>query len=46
MKACRIVINTPSSQGGIGDLYNFGMKPSLTLGCGSWVATPSPRMLG
>ena len=36
MKACRIVINTPSSQGGIGDLYNFGMKPSLTLGCGSW----------
>ncbi|QWT17133.1 bifunctional acetaldehyde-CoA/alcohol dehydrogenase [Collinsella sp. zg1085] len=36
MKACRIVINTPSSQGGIGDLYNFGMLPSLTLGCGSW----------
>ena len=36
MKACRIVINTPSSQGGIGDLYNFGMTPSLTLGCGSW----------
>ncbi|MBY4796826.1 bifunctional acetaldehyde-CoA/alcohol dehydrogenase [Collinsella sp. AGMB00827] len=36
MKACRIVINTPSSQGGIGDLYNFGMVPSLTLGCGSW----------
>ena len=36
MKACRIVINTPSSQGGIGDLYNFAMKPSLTLGCGSW----------
>ena len=36
MKACRIVINTPSSHGGIGDLYNFGMKPSLTLGCGSW----------
>ena len=36
MAACRIVINTPSSQGGIGDLYNFGMKPSLTLGCGSW----------
>ena len=32
MKACRIVINTPSSHGGIGDLYNFGMKPSLTLG--------------
>ena len=36
MKACRIVINTPSSQGGIGDLYNFAMAPSLTLGCGSW----------
>ena len=36
MKACRIVINTPSSHGGIGDLYNFGLKPSLTLGCGSW----------
>lgn len=36
MKTCRIVINTPSSHGGIGDLYNFGMTPSLTLGCGSW----------
>ena len=36
MKTCRIVINTPSSQGGIGDLYNFKMAPSLTLGCGSW----------
>ncbi|MDD6572153.1 MAG: bifunctional acetaldehyde-CoA/alcohol dehydrogenase [Thermoflexaceae bacterium] len=36
MKTCRILINTPSSHGGIGDLYNFGMKPSLTLGCGSW----------
>ena len=36
MKTCRIVINTPSSQGGIGDLYNFKMPPSLTLGCGSW----------
>ena len=36
MKACRIVINTPSSQGGIGDLYNFALTPSLTLGCGSW----------
>lgn len=36
MKTCRIVINTPSSHGGIGDLYNFGMSPSLTLGCGSW----------
>jgi len=36
MKACRIVVNTPSSQGGIGDLYNFKLAPSLTLGCGSW----------
>lgn len=36
MKTCRIVINTPSSHGGIGDLYNFRMPPSLTLGCGSW----------
>ena len=36
MKTCRIVINTPSSQGGIGDLYNFKFAPSLTLGCGSW----------
>jgi len=36
MKSCRIVINTPSSQGGIGDLYNFKFAPSLTLGCGSW----------
>lgn len=36
MKTCRILINTPSSHGGIGDLYNFAMKPSLTLGCGSW----------
>ncbi|MGN1370293.1 MAG: bifunctional acetaldehyde-CoA/alcohol dehydrogenase [Aristaeellaceae bacterium] len=36
MEACRIVINTPSSHGGIGDLYNFKMTPSLTLGCGSW----------
>lgn len=36
MKACRIVINTPSSQGGIGDLYNFKFPPSMTLGCGSW----------
>ena len=36
MKPCRIVINTPSSHGGIGDLYNFKLMPSLTLGCGSW----------
>jgi len=36
MRTCRILINTPSSQGGIGDLYNFKLAPSLTLGCGSW----------
>ena len=36
MKACRIVVNIPSSHGGIGDLYNFNLAPSLTLGCGSW----------
>ena len=36
MKTCRILLNTPSSQGGIGDLYNFKLAPSLTLGCGSW----------
>ena len=36
MKACRILVNTPASQGGIGDLYNFRLTPSLTLGCGSW----------
>ena len=36
MKTCRILVNTPSSQGGIGDLYNFNLAPSLTLGCGSW----------
>ena len=36
MKTCRILINTPSAHGGIGDLYNFKLRPSLTLGCGSW----------
>ncbi|MEG0048086.1 MAG: bifunctional acetaldehyde-CoA/alcohol dehydrogenase [Clostridia bacterium] len=36
VETCRIVVNTPSSQGGIGDLYNFKFAPSLTLGCGSW----------
>ena len=36
MKTCRILINTPAAQGGIGDIYNFKMPPSLTLGCGSW----------
>ena len=36
MKTCRILVNTPSSHGGLGDLYNFKLTPSLTLGCGSW----------
>ena len=36
MKTCRVLLNTPSSHGGIGDLYNFKLAPSLTLGCGSW----------
>ena len=36
MKTCRVVVNTPSAQGGIGDIYNFKLAPSLTLGCGSW----------
>ncbi|MEB2845159.1 bifunctional acetaldehyde-CoA/alcohol dehydrogenase [Rhizobiales bacterium RZME27] len=36
MKTARILINSPASQGGIGDLYNFRLAPSLTLGCGSW----------
>ena len=36
MKACRLIVNSPSSLGGIGDIYNFALKPSLTLGCGSW----------
>ncbi|NLP28916.1 MAG: bifunctional acetaldehyde-CoA/alcohol dehydrogenase [Clostridia bacterium] len=36
MKTGRTIINMPSSQGAIGDLYNFKLAPSLTLGCGSW----------
>ncbi|MDO5000696.1 MAG: bifunctional acetaldehyde-CoA/alcohol dehydrogenase [Eubacteriales bacterium] len=36
MKTCRILVNTPAAQGGLGDIYNFMMTPSLTLGCGSW----------
>jgi acetaldehyde dehydrogenase/alcohol dehydrogenase len=43
MKTCRILVNTPSSQGGIGDLYNFHLAPSLTLGCGSWGGNSSAR---
>ena len=36
MKTCRILVNTPAAQGGIGDIFNFKLRPSLTLGCGSW----------
>lgn len=36
MRTCRVLVNTPSAQGGLGDLYNFALTPSLTLGCGSW----------
>jgi acetaldehyde dehydrogenase / alcohol dehydrogenase len=36
MKTGRVLINTPAAQGAIGDLYNFRLDPSLTLGCGSW----------
>lgn len=45
MKTCRVLVNTPSSQGGIGDLYNFKLTPSLTLGCGTWVETRFQKML-
>ena len=46
MKACRILVNTPSSQGGIGDLYNFRLSPSLTLGCGSWGGNSVSEIVG
>ena len=46
MKTCRVLINTPSSQGGIGDLYNFKLPPSLTLGCGSWVGNSVSENVG
>ncbi len=36
LKTCRALVNTPSSHGGIGDIYNFKLAPSLTLGCGTW----------
>lgn len=46
MKTCRILVNTPSSQGGIGDLYNFDLAPSLTLGCGSWGGNSTSENVG
>ncbi len=46
MKTCRILINTPSSHGGIGDLYNFRLLPSLTLGCGSWAGNAISHNVG
>jgi acetaldehyde dehydrogenase/alcohol dehydrogenase len=46
MKTCRILVNTPSSHGGIGDLYNFKLAPSLTLGCGSWGGNSTSENVG
>ena len=46
LHTCRILINTPSSQGGIGDLYNFRVNPSLTLGCGSWDGNATSENVG
>ena len=46
MKTCRLIVNTPSSLGGIGDLYNFDFAPSLTLGCGSWAASSVSENVG
>ena len=46
MKTCRVLINTPAAQGGIGDLYNFKLAPSLTLGCGSWGGNPVSENVG
>ena len=46
MKTCRILVNTPSSHGGIGDLYNFKLAPSLTLGCGSWGGNSVSKNVG
>ena len=46
MKTCRILVNTPSSHGGIGDLYNFKLAPSLTLGCGSWGGNATSENIG
>ena len=46
MKTCRVLVNTPSSHGGLGDLYNFKMTPSLTLGCGSWGGNSTSENVG
>ena len=46
MKTCRILVNTPAAHGGIGDLYNFKLAPSLTLGCGSWGGTSVSENVG
>lgn len=46
MKACRILVNTPAAQGGIGDMYNFRLRPSLTLGCGSWGGNSTSENVG
>ena len=46
MKAGRILVNSPSSHGAIGDLYNFMLAPSLTLGCGSWGGNSTAENVG
>ena len=46
IKTVRMLINTPASQGAIGDLYNFHLDPSLTLGCGSWGSTSVSTNVG
>ena len=46
MKTCRIIINSPTAQGGIGDMYNFKLAPSLTLGCGSWAGNSRSENIG
>lgn len=46
MKTCRILINTPASQGGVGDIYNFDLPPSLTLGCGTWGGNSTSENVG
>ncbi|PNW71110.1 hypothetical protein CHLRE_17g746997v5 [Chlamydomonas reinhardtii] len=46
VKTVRILINTPASQGAIGDLYNFHLDPSLTLGCGTWGSTSVSTNVG
>lgn len=46
MKTCRVVVNQPTSQGGIGGLYNFKLNPSMTLGCGTWGGNSTSENVG